>query len=202
MNLFGNCSGKNPGNGLKWINPPSEWDFSSKNILNINAPAGSDYFQDPAGIHIRGSAPFLYKEIKGDFVITTRLEAEMKSEYDSGCLMLMSNDTNWAKLCFEFSNRVPIIVSVVTRDYSDDCNSEKVEVKSPYLRADRLKNCFSFHYSNDGKNWKLIRYFGMNAGNEIKAGVVAQSPSGQGCRVSFDFLEYENRSPVNLRIAD
>lgn len=46
--------------------------------------------------------------------------------------MLMADDNNWAKLCFEFNGEYATIVSVVTKNgSSDDCNSERVMVETP-----------------------------------------------------------------------
>ncbi len=43
-----------------------------------------------------GAAPFLYAVLKGDFVANVRLSVEMAAQCDSGCLMAMSDDSNWA----------------------------------------------------------------------------------------------------------
>lgn len=42
--------------------------------------------------------------------------------------------------------------------------------------------------AEDGEDWRLIRYFGMKCPSGIVAGVVAQSPKGDGCQVHFDYL--------------
>jgi regulation of enolase protein 1 (concanavalin A-like superfamily) len=175
---------------MRWINPPENSMYTEEGGLMIEAPPGADFFQDPAGNHIVSSAPFLHLPVDSSFELTTRLRAEMRHIYDSGCLMLMSDDKNWAKLCFEFNGQYPTIVSVVTRDgSSDDCNSERVTVEKPYLRITKSQDTVSFLYSTDGEDWKLIRYFGMKWPSGIVAGVVAQSPKGDGCRVHFDYLQ-------------
>ncbi|MBE0344433.1 DUF1349 domain-containing protein, partial [Paenibacillus sp. 28ISP30-2] len=53
--------------------------------------------------------------------------------------------------------------------------------------------------SSDGQQWKLARYFGMDVPNELKVGVVAQSPVGEGCDVSFDALTVENHVSGDIR---
>ena len=109
----------------------------------------------------------------------------LKEQYDSGCLMVRASDTIWAKVCFEYFEEQPSILSVVTRGYSDDCVSAPVHVTKPYLRIARTGHSFAFHYSQDGEKWKLVRYFRMECPEEVQVGVVAQSPIGEGTRVTF-----------------
>ncbi|WP_313637722.1 DUF1349 domain-containing protein [Paenibacillus sp.] len=185
INLFVNETRKQ----LRWMNRPKHWEFIALDALTIIAPPKSDFFQDPSGKHIASSAPFLSIPAGDSFELTTRVRVDMRHIYDSGCLMLMMDDRNWAKLCFEFNGQHPIIVSVVTREgVSDDCYSVQVTVDKPYLRITKQNNCVTFSYSEDGANWMLIRYFGMNECAEYVAGVVAQSPQGEGCTVEFDYL--------------
>ncbi|WP_340003908.1 DUF1349 domain-containing protein [Paenibacillus sp. FSL K6-0276] len=185
INLFVNETRKQ----LRWMNRPNYWEFTALDALTIIAPPKSDFFQDPSSKHIASSAPFLSIPAGDSFELTTRVRVDMRHIYDSGCLMLMMDDRNWAKLCFEFNGQHPIIVSVVTREgVSDDCYSVQVTVDKPYLRITKQNNCVTFSYSEDGANWMLIRYFGMNECAEYVAGVVAQSPQGEGCTVEFDYL--------------
>ncbi|WP_440119366.1 DUF1349 domain-containing protein [Paenibacillus sp. QZ-Y1] len=171
---------------MKWINEPDTWSYTDEGGLIIEAKADTDFFQDPAGKHIRATAPFLSMSVPDSFEMTTRLTVSMNEKYDSGCLMVMADERNWCKLCFEYDGKAATIVSVVTRDgASDDCNSVEVPVSNPYLRIRRVDDCISFFYSPDGNEWKLIRYFGMPIQGEIRAGMVAQSPVGTGCTCHF-----------------
>ncbi|NQX67154.1 DUF1349 domain-containing protein [Paenibacillus alba] len=177
---------------LEWLNTPEQYKFTEDGRLTVEAPSKSDFFQDPAGRHFADSAPFLYWPAGDSFEMTTRLRVDMRHIYDSGCLMVMLNERNWAKLCFEFNGQHAIIVSVVTKDgVSDDCNSERVVVENPYLRIIKQNECVAFSYSPDGANWTLIRYFGMQNSEECLAGVVAQSPQGAGCSVEFEYLAFK-----------
>ncbi len=115
----------------------------------------------------------------------------MLDAYDSGCVMVMVDQGNWAKLCFELVNQVPTIVSVVTRNLSDNCISEQIGNVKPYLRILRAGNCFGFHYSLDAIKWTLIRFFGLDAPIEVKVGVVGQCPAGKGTKVRFESFDFE-----------
>ncbi|MCZ8511753.1 DUF1349 domain-containing protein [Paenibacillus filicis] len=200
MNLFEQCrQGQQLAPGFKWMNQPESWGFDGDGRLTIIAPPLADYFRDPKGGSPRNSAPYLYTELNGDFTVSARVEVDMVEDFDSACIMIMVDEENWAKLCFEYPNKIPTMVSVVTKGTSDDCNSEKVSEKKPYLRVTRFGNCFAFFYSVNGTSWTLVRYFRMEAPTEIKVGVVAQSPAGNGCRTLFDYFEYSQEPVINLR---
>jgi len=131
--------------------------------------------------------------------VSTQVEVDMQDEADSACLLVMAEDTQWAKICFEYAYKKPTIVSVVTRGVSDDCNSQIVEISRPFLRATRFGNCYAFHYSLDGVYWYLVRYFKMESPLKVKVGVVAQAPVGQGGRSQFGFLHYSPTPVEHLR---
>ena len=190
MNLFDKSAERQLNSELSWINEPASREFISE-TLHIDVPESSDFFQDPAGLNVRSSAPFLYCETEGDFSLTTRVDVDMFDAYDSGCIMIMIDEQNWAKLCFELVNEIPTIVSVVTKGISDDCVSEKLGRNKPYLRVLRSGNCFGFHYSLDAISWTLVRFFGMDAPPKIRIGVVGQCPVGKGTKVRFSGFDLE-----------
>jgi uncharacterized protein len=188
-NQFDLCDGRSLNPALQWMNEPAEWNFDAAKTLEITAPPGADFFFDPAGGQSNNSAPFLYTTVSGNFEVTTRVEVDMKTVYDSGCLMVMADERNWAKLCFEYFEDHPTVISVVTKNVSDDCVSCKVNAGSHYLRITRMGDSFRFYHSDNGEHWSFVRYFALDCPKEINVGVVAQSPTGNGCRVAFDRLE-------------
>jgi regulation of enolase protein 1 (concanavalin A-like superfamily) len=91
-----------------------------------------------------------------------------------------------------------MIVSVVTRGTSDDCNSQAIDGNSAWLRAARFKGGFAFHASLDGERWELIRHFGL-PNSEVQIGFEVQSPTGNGCRATFADVAYASRQLTDLR---
>jgi regulation of enolase protein 1 (concanavalin A-like superfamily) len=87
----------------------------------------------------------------------------------------------------------------VTRGVSDDCNSFSVEGREVWLRVARIGDCFAFHASTDGSFWRLVRYFTLDAAASMEVGFEAQSPTGEGCSVSFDEIRFEARTLGDLR---
>lgn len=172
--------------------------------LELAAGPRTDWFVDPRGETAPvGNAPALVGAPSGDFTLAARVTVEFASTYDAGALVLFGHERSWAKLAFEFSpQREPMIVSVVTRDLSDDCNSFVVDGNSAWLRVSRIGRTFAFHASTDGSWWQLVRHFALEPGDELLAGFEAQSPLGEGCTAFFGDIRYETRTLPDIRSGD
>lgn len=91
-------------------------------------------------------------------------------------------------------------MSVVTRDTSDDCNSEEPGTDSVYLRIHKDDNLVAFHWSLDGRFWKMVRIFALGSADDaFSMGLLAQAPLGQPCRVKFDEIATSSVRIENLR---
>ncbi len=146
------------------------------------------------------TAPFMYTEVQGDFVASVKATLDFKDTYDSAVLMLMEHDLLWAKACFELTDfGKTAAVSVVTNGVSDDANGANVTAKEIYLKAVRVKNDFSFHYSLDGKNYEMMRFFHLEMSDTIKVGMASQSPLGNGTTCIFHDFKVENITVKNIR---
>ena len=171
--------------------------------LILTAAAGTDLFADPADAGAPGSLPdagrFAGLPPAGDFTLAAQVSVEFRSMYDAGALLLHAGERQWAKLCLEYSPQLrPTAVTVVTRGTSDDCNSFELDGTTLWLRITRSGAAWAFHASTDGSWWRLLRYFALDAG-PVRAGFLAQSPTGQGCSATFDHISYRPGAPENLR---
>jgi len=92
-----------------------------------------------------------------------------------------------------------MVVSVVTRDLSDDCNSAVVGADHVWLRVSRIGAAFAFHSSSDGATWNLVRHFALPPTDELLVGFEAQSPLGEGCTASFTEVDYAMQRLPDLR---
>src|SRR5438477_6668899 len=166
---------------LHWLAQPASW-HADGSTLSIEAGGQTDWFVDPSGT--AGSvlsAPALIGDVAGDFVFSSRVAVRFAAAFDAGVLMLYVDEQTWAKLCFEYSpEQEPTIVSVVTRDRSDDANGFVVDGEAAWLRIARLGSAFAFHASTDGRRWRLVRYFTFGGNREPAIGFEAQSPAGAG----------------------
>jgi regulation of enolase protein 1 (concanavalin A-like superfamily) len=187
---------------------PDTWAWQpDRGALVATAPGHTDFYVNPGGAEagdaesLHNAATLLGTPPPGDFLFSADVTVDFKSQYDAGVLMLWIDERNWAKFCFEFSPAAePMVVSVVTRGTSDDANSFTVDGRSVGLRISRVGQVYAFHASTDGRIWQLIRVFTL--GSDLAAhrvGFEVQSPTGDGCAVTFDRIAFSSESLQDMR---
>jgi regulation of enolase protein 1 (concanavalin A-like superfamily) len=184
---------------LHWLNQPQAWDLSLDSQLTITAAAKTDWFIDPQGAVNLSNAPALLFSTPGPCILSAQVTVNHIATFDAGVLMVYEDPSMWAKLCLELSpQRVPMVVSVVTKDVSDDCNAFPVTGPA-YFRVSRLEKAYAFHVSRDGNRWDLIRYFSLEDNQNGQLGFLAQSPTGNGCTAFFRNIRFEERLLGDIR---
>jgi uncharacterized protein len=171
------------------------------------APGHTDLYVNPAGADstdaesMLNAATLLGLPAAGDFQFSARVSVDFRSQYDAGVLLLWLDGRNWGKFCFEFSPASePMVVSVVTRGVSDDANAFVVGQRSVWLRVSRIDRIYAYHASTDGKWWTLVRVFSLGSRvAEHRIGFEAQSPTGDGCAVTFDDIRFVSERLIELR---
>lgn len=167
--------------------------------LSITAGPKTDLFTDPRGLLTLANTPRLMFNPQGDFMLSATVTVPFASTYDAGVLLAHVDETHWGKLCFEYSpQNEPMIVSVVTKGDSDDCNSVVIAGNTVHLRLTRIGSAFVFHYSTDKRFWHFVRYFNLGIAGEA-IGFSSQSPTGEGCTSTFEDIRFEVRVPTDLR---
>jgi regulation of enolase protein 1 (concanavalin A-like superfamily) len=185
-----------------WVEAPAEWRIGDDGGLSIRSGPRTDLFIDPQGGETPAvlNAPRLVGRVAGDFVLSASVTVDFSSTYDAGVLALHAHPRSWAKLCFEYSpSGQPMVVSVVTRGVSDDCNSFDVDGHQVWLRVARLGAAFAFHASTDGRYWQFVRHFALDSTDDVSVGFLAQSPTGAGCMARFDEIRYVPERLADLR---
>ncbi|MEI6386159.1 MAG: DUF1349 domain-containing protein [Spirochaetota bacterium] len=167
----------------------------------ITAPGKSDFFIDPRTGTTYSNAPFCYERIQGDFVASVRVKPDFHKRYDAGGLFVYDKANRWIKLEYELTDLgYPSVVTVVTDKLSDDSNGErKDEVDSIWLQVVRRGSTWALHHSETGKKWKMVRFFQLPMKDEVKVGLVAQSPVGGGCSVGFSRLKIGTAEIADMR---
>ncbi|MFN7932931.1 MAG: DUF1349 domain-containing protein [Bryobacteraceae bacterium] len=177
---------------------PDAWTVVDGELTGV-APARTDLFTDPLSERKLTSAPMLLFSTSGDFLLEAEVAVEFAATFDAGVLLLWQDSDYWAKLCYEYSpKREPMVVSVVTRGASDDCNSVAMTEHRVYLRVGRRGPGCVFHYSTDGSYWHMVRAFRLREG-PMQAGFLVQSPTGDGCRVRFRKIRFRPDTLPALR---
>lgn len=186
---------------LDWLNAAQDWRIEPDGGLTITAGEKTDWFIDPNGTFRAGNAPAaLFEPPSGDFMLSAKVTVAFGATFDAGVLFLHARDDLWAKSCFELSPQgKPMVVSVVTRGLSDDCNHVAIDGNAVRLRVARLGTTFAAHYSTDGKWWHMARYFALGPSDGLRIGFLAQSPTGSGCRVTFTEIAYRQAALADLR---
>lgn len=179
------------------------------NRIIMTAPALTDFFCGGETTSEEGilpeslcNAPYYYTEWEGDFVLTVKVSHAFKETYDSASVMVMHDMNNWAKCCFELTDfGTHAAVSVVTvNGESDDANGCNIEGQDHlWLKVCRVGRAFSFHYSLDGEQFYMTRYFLMPESKTIKVGLLAQAPTGNGGKRIYEDLSIEPITVKNIR---
>ncbi|WP_433127743.1 DUF1349 domain-containing protein [Micromonospora sp. CA-240977] len=175
--------------------------------VTVAAQPRTDIFIDPSGGGV-DAAPVLNAATllgdlppEGDFQFSARVSVAFAATFDAGVLLLWRDERCWGKLCFEFSPEgEPMIVSVICRGVADDANAFVVADRSVWLRVSRAGRVYAYHASVDGRTWQLIRVFsfdGETSGDRI--GFAGQSPTGDGCGVTFDEVSFRPERLADLR---
>lgn len=183
---------------LKWMKE-STFEKTEQGIA-VYAPASSDYFVDAQTDEVINTAPFLYEEVCGDFVLKAKVHHDFISTYDACVLLALDNEALWAKACFEFSDLgTHSIVSVMTNKKSDDANNVSIEGNEVWLQLARKGNMFAIHYSLDGQTFKMARLTYLPMSETIKVGFEAQSPMGEGGMRYFEHCSLEHVTLNDIR---
>ena len=100
---------------------------------------------------------------------------------------------------FELSpDGVPTLVTVVTREFSDDCNSKELKSDSVYLRIAKSGKTYVLYFSVDGREWQILRTFSLDTELPMRAGFEAQSPAGSGAVAKFSEISYDPHRIGNI----
>lgn len=179
---------------LHWKNTPLDWKVEADGSLSILAGETTDWFVDPAGGYDKGTAPVaLFAPPDDSFLLAAKVRVDFASMFDAGVLHIRAAEDRWAKLCFEYSPQShPMMVSVVTRGVSDDCNSVVIDGQEIYIRIAKTPQTIAFHYSQDGRYWHMVRYFTLGKADALQVGFSSQSPSGTRCRATFSEIVYRS----------
>ena len=201
MNLFENLTPETlAARGLTWENPPLSWQALPGAGLHVEVPARVDYFRDPAGVHNKDDAPFLWMPVNGDFVAQAHVRPTFTTTWDAAAVMARFDAAHWAKLCFEKTDLgTTAAVSVVTNGFSDDANGANQTASKLWLQVVRMGAVFGMHYSLDGAHWQMVRVFQLPGPALLRLGVVAQCPAGPGGVIEFLHFSIEPRRVKDLR---
>lgn len=178
---------------LYWNNSPQSFSIKG-NMLTIVSGGKTDMFRDPNVTYNTDNAPKLMFRPDDNFVLSSAIEHSFSSKWDGGAIVFRADSLNWVKFCFEKDyTGARRVVSVVTKDISDDCNSVEIPSNKVYYKIAKADNVITLYYSANGSKWYLVRHFQFNAKGPFELGFLSQSPTGKSCTVKFSDIKYTNR---------
>lgn len=194
-----NCDAQKPLKFLKipylltWENKPLSYS-AGVNSITVEAGEKTDMFRDPNVTYNTDNAPKLFFRPDDNFVLTACIEHHFRNKWDGGAIVLKADNLNWIKFCFEKDyTGQHRVVSVVTNNISDDCNSVAINGDKVYYKIAKAGNVITLYYSTDNKKWFLVRHLQFNAKGPLKLGFMAQSPTGKSNKVTFSEVSYSNK---------
>ncbi len=186
--------------GFKWLNQPKNHEVLNGELL-LEVDSNTDFFIDPENKKATATAPFLFKEIKGDFIATALVQPDFKDQWNACALMVIIDKSHWIKFAFENSDATgKSVVSVVTRGVSDDANGAILnDVDQLWLKIIRKDNLYALHWSLDGATYNMCRLAAMPMAETVKIGMEAQSPVGETAHHKFLYFNLEFKTVKDLR---
>ena len=149
-------------------------------------------FRDPNVTYNTDNAPKVLFQPDSDFVLTASIEHAFTSKWDGGAIVIKQDSLNWIKFCFEKDyTGARRVVSVVTKNISDDCNSVEIKSNKVFYKIAKADNVITLYYSTEGTKWFLIRHLQFDTTAGFKVGFLAQSPTGEKCQVKFSNITYQ-----------
>lgn len=210
---------------LDWALKPGRA-YVTQSSLFLEANGSTDWFCPPSGSARLNARPLGFSA-PGTFALSAKASIKgERSVYDAPALIvwrLNSPKRHWAKLCFEQApahspspspspdgqeesspgprdTGTTGPVSVVNHsNVSDDASHGSTSGEALWLRVSRTAaSSFAFHSSQDGRKWDLLRIFELGGEGEIRAGFLAQCPTGSGCECRFEEIRL-GQPPRSLR---
>jgi uncharacterized protein len=177
--------------GLYWENSAKTFSVKGNEVV-IVAGGKTDMFRDPNVTYNTDNAPKLLFEGDENFVLVASIEHAFASKWDGGALVIKQDSLHWIKFCFEKDyTGAKRVVSVVTNDISDDCNSEEMKSNKVFYKVAKAGNVITLYCSENGDKWFLVRHLQFDARKGFRLGFLAQSPTGDRCEVKFSNISYK-----------
>ena len=174
-------------------NTPQKYSIH-KDTLDITAGEKTDMFRDPNVTYNTDNAPKLMFVPDENFVLAASIEHSFTNKWDGGAIVIWQDSLNWIKFCFEKDyTGARRVVSVVTKNISDDCNSMEIPVNRVFYKVAKAGNVITLYYSANGKKWLLVRHLQFDAHKGLQVGFLAQSPTGKFCSVRFTNIAYASK---------
>lgn len=184
---------------LQWYCPPDHWCIQADHgALMIEPAAHTDFWQRTHYGFRADNGHFLFAQVAGDFVLTTRVRFQPVHQYDQAGLMVRLSPDCWLKTSVEFEPDGPCRLGAVVTNmgYSDWSTQDwPADARAIWLRVRREEADYIVEYSSDGSRWSQIRMARLQEDDGFRmvdAGLYACSPKAAGFVAEFAFVTIES----------
>ena len=173
---------------------PSRYSFSEQGITLI-AGGKTDLYRplNPEEAGVTNASMLLFKPGNA-FILSARIEIEPHSGFDGAALVLYNTEKQWVKLLLEqFHTGELGISSTVVQKSPDDVYHRVIKNPYCYLKIVKTDIFFVLYMSDDGRAWHMLRNFTLPDMDKYRVGFLAQSPIGEGTKVKFSNIVYQEK---------
>jgi regulation of enolase protein 1 (concanavalin A-like superfamily) len=181
---------------LKWFCPPVRWAVRGSHLA-LEPDAKTDFWQRTHYGFRNDTGHFLYLEVEGDFILSTRVRFYPAHQYDQAGLMVRLSEKCWLKTSVEYEPEGPANLGVVVtnRGYSDWSTQPFPEdQRCLELRVTRQGSDYLVHCREaEGQPWVQMRVAHLDHPSEagVWCGLYACSPIDAGFRAEFEEIKVE-----------
>jgi regulation of enolase protein 1 (concanavalin A-like superfamily) len=179
---------------LHWHCEPARWSVqATRQWLRIEPASGTDFWQKTHYGFEADNGHFLFTQLAGDFVLTTRVRFHPVHQYDQAGLMVRHSPSCWLKTSVENEPAGPSRLGAVVTNHAYSDWSTQPFASGPgevWLRVRREGDDYLVDASADGSRWEQIRVAHLHEGRgrPVLCGLYACSPKGPGFVAEFDHL--------------
>jgi regulation of enolase protein 1 (concanavalin A-like superfamily) len=182
---------------FQWFQEPASWKVSPEGLF-IEPDSGSDFWQRTHYGFRNDNAHFLYKEVEGDFEMTTTVSFSPQHRYDQAGLCVRIDEDNWLKTSTEYETReYSHLGAVVTNlGYSDWSTQEiPANIRRVEYKIIRKGKDFEVYAKFGQKDFQQIRIAHLHKdAPKIQAGLYACSPTDKGFSALFETFEIKQQN--------
>lgn len=174
---------------MQWYNEPPQWQAVGDR-LQLTTAAKTDFWRKTHYGFIRDSGHFYYQAVTGDFTAEVKITGQYRVLYDQAGLMVRESETTWIKCGIEFVEAIQNVSAVVTREFSDWSVIPLLQPPpSLWLKVQRRAEAIEIQYSLDGDSYQMLRLAYLTSAETLQVGLMAASPEGSGCEISFEHFK-------------
>ena len=181
---------------LKWFCMPTKWTLENESLV-IYPEAKTDFWQRTHYGFQNDNGHFLYAEMEGDFILTTKVHFSPTNQYDQAGLIIRLSPDFWIKTSIEFEPETPNrLGAVVTRHGYSDWSTQDIanNIRDYQLRIRREGDDYIIQYRpSDQASWTQIRMAHLENEKQapVQCGLYACSPIEAGFKTQFEYLKLE-----------